>query len=1122
VSDTSQGSAIVPSGFFVFRTPLLPFEELAAWSEGLEAGGALDHALDQALDQNELAAALAADRARLRERLRALCARPEIREALFLASPSLSEGLDLWSAQPDSKKGQRAERALVRYLYRMAARATPFGLFSGCSLGPVDPQPGAQTRLTLGPRSAYERHTRLDMDYLFALCEDLGKDPALRRELLYHPNSSLYEAAGRLRYAEARLVRKVRSHHLVAVERTEYLDATLERAADGARLAELAAALVTGDPDGEITLEDAEGYVNELIDSQILVSDLSPPVTGPEAMHDLVDQLRRLPGDAGERLARARDALAALDAAGPGAAPERYREIAGDLEALPTQVELARLFQLDMVKPADHPSLGGAVLEEIVRGVQILRRTTARRPDLLDKFRKDFTDRYGEGREVPLVEVLDEEIGIGFEKSGDAGAEASPLLQGLALGTPAADNNVAWGARESFLLARLTEAMASGAQEIELSPADIEKLTPPGNNPDSNKPDSKNPDSGLPHLADAFQVMATVAAASQEALDAGDFRILHGGATGPSGARLLGRFCHADPELTRCVEAHLREEEARAGGALLAEVVHLPQGRIGNILSRPVLREHEIPFLGRSGAPADKQIPVTDLTVTVAGQHIRLRSRRLGREVVPRLTSAHNYRRGSLGLYRFLCMLQSQEAQAGVGWTWGPLENAPFLPRVTSGRIVLSRAAWWMTGDEIKSLVPSGKSAQGAEPFAAVREWRTGRGIPRLISLADGDNELLVDFDNVLSVDTFLDVIEGRDRARLLEPFPGPDMLCASGPEGHFVHEMVIPFVTPFVTPPKESAVRKQPVRSQAAGVRRSFAPGSEWLYVKLYTGTATADLLLREVVAPVVREALGSGVADAWFFIRYSDPDWHLRVRFHGDPRELHASILPALGAAAAPLLDDRRMWKLQLDTYEREVERYGGPEGIALTERLFHADSAAILELLELLEGDEGADVRWRLGLVGIDRLLSDLGFDAAAKATVLERLRGSFWRELKGDKNLRVQLDQRLRGERRSLALLLDGDAEASAPFAPALALFDRRSQASAPLVAEMACLESAGRLTSSIQDMAASFVHMHVNRLIRSAARAHEMVLYDILHQLYASREARQRKGGTGGNQPEGAG
>ena len=42
------------------------------------------------------------------------------------------------------------------------------------------------------------------------------------------------------------------------------------------------------------------------------------------------------------------------------------------------------------------------------------------------------------------------------------------------------------------------------------------------------------------------------------------------------------------------------------------------------------------------------------------------------------------------------------------------------------------------------------------------------------------------------------------------------------------------------------------------------------------------------------------------------------------------------------------------------------------------------------------------------------------------------------------------------------------------------------------------------------MSTSFVHMFVNRIIRSAARAHELVLYDFLHQLHESREARKRK------------
>src|SRR3954470_14335281 len=341
-----------PAGFFSFRTPLLPFEELEAFGEGLEAPAAASGTEegDPGDNPERLEKALAADRERLRARLSVLAERPEILEAVFLASPSLYESLSLWRAQPDSKKGQRAERALVRYVYRMAARATPFGLFSGCSIGRVEAAPDAPTRIAVGPRSANERHTRLDMDYLFALCEDLGRDPEVREALLYRPHSSLYRAAGRLRYAEARLDNKLRSHHLVAVDTTDYLEEALRRAEGGARAGELVEALVAFDPDGEVTPEEASEFVAELIDSQILVSDLSTPVTGPEAIHDVIAQLSSLPAGvtaataAVERLVKVRDELAALAAAGPGQSPARYEAIAETLRELPTPVEMSRLF----------------------------------------------------------------------------------------------------------------------------------------------------------------------------------------------------------------------------------------------------------------------------------------------------------------------------------------------------------------------------------------------------------------------------------------------------------------------------------------------------------------------------------------------------------------------------------------------------------------------------------------------------------------------------------------------------------------------------------------------------------------------------------------------------------
>ena len=170
MSQPQHHREFLPSGFFACRTPLLPFTDLLAWSAGLQAPSALD-------DPAALAKAVADDRQLLRERLQNALMRPEIREAIFVASPDLDDGFDRWQRDPESDKGLRAERALARYYQRMASRATPFGLFAGCSVGTI----GAESRLTVAARQTYRRHTRLDMDYLYALVDALEQDAALRQ-----------------------------------------------------------------------------------------------------------------------------------------------------------------------------------------------------------------------------------------------------------------------------------------------------------------------------------------------------------------------------------------------------------------------------------------------------------------------------------------------------------------------------------------------------------------------------------------------------------------------------------------------------------------------------------------------------------------------------------------------------------------------------------------------------------------------------------------------------------------------------------------------------------------------------------------------------------------------------
>jgi thiopeptide-type bacteriocin biosynthesis protein len=799
-----------------------------------------------------------------------------------------------------------------------------------------------------------------------------------------------------------------------------------------------------------------------------------------------------------DRLEQVHQELTSLDTDGLGAHPSRYRHIAELLKELPGEVQIGRLFQVDMVKPVVTACLGTAVLKEISRGVTLLHRLARpRRDDPLARFREAFVARY-EGREVPLVEALDEDTGVGFDAPAGRAIDASSLLDGLTFPKPA-EETVPWGKRETHLLGKLSEVLGSGAREIQLTPCDIEVLAEP-------KP--------LP-LPNAFAVMASVAAASEAALAVGDFQVLLEAVTGPSGARLLGRFCHADLELHQFVAHHVRAEEVLEPEAVFAEIVHLPEGRLGNILARPILREYEIPYLGTASVPEERQIPVTDLLVVVLKGQIVLRSASQGRRVIPRLTSAHNYHM-SQGIYRFLCALQSQATAGDLGWDWGPLREAPFLPRVVCGRLVLARAMWRVPQDEFKPL----SQARGPARFRAVQAWRAGRRLPRWIVLADADNELPIDLDNVLAVDTLIELSKGRENTTLVELFPGPDQLWARGPEGRFVHELIIPFVRDQQTtrPGDQEPDEKRsprPLITLSAGLpvsmsARRFPPGSEWLYAKLYTGSTTLDQILRAVVQPLVEWALGSGAADRWFFIRYGDPDWHLRLRFHGQPDRLHDEVMPALQMAAAPLLDDRRLWRVQLDTYEREVERYGGPDGIELAERLFHADSTAVLALADSVAADARGDVRWRLALFGMDLLFSDLGFDLATRRDVIRKVRDAFVAEFHPDASFKHQLSSKFRPERKGLEILLNQAAAANDDLAPELAILCRRSDSLAPVVAELKSRAQAGRLSLSLTELAPSYLHMHANRLLRSAHRAQELVLYDFLARLYESQTAQTRR------------
>jgi thiopeptide-type bacteriocin biosynthesis protein len=303
----------------------------------------------------------------------------------------------------------------------------------------------------------------------------------------------------------------------------------------------------------------------------------------------------------------------------------------------------------------------------------------------------------------------------------------------------------------------------------------------------------------------------------------------------------------------------------------------------------------------------------------------------------------------------------------------------------------------------------------------------------------------------------------------------------------------------------------RAPERDRSAGALDPVCPpGSNWLTVKLYAGPALLDRVLMDVVAPVVRDATASGAARQWFYLRFADPEWHLRVRFEGDSARLLGEVLPAVHRASEALRRGSRLYRTVLEPYVREVRRYGGEEALLACEEIFHRDSSAALEFLAGATGDDGLDARWRFAFLGMDLLLVDLGFEDAFRHGILMYVVGQFRAVFRADAALRKGLGQRARAERRALEDLLLERGETAARLAEGLRVLHERSRAIAQPCGTLRRIAAEGRLESPIDEIAGSLLHMHANRILRSAPRPQELVLYTLLENAYDARLARARK------------
>nr|WP_223241897.1 lantibiotic dehydratase [Streptomyces sp. CBMA123] len=850
-----------------------------------------------------------------------LWADPQVSSAIRIAAPDLAQAVDrLDTLTPRDR--HRAAMSLGRYLNRMSVRPTPLSTVAGVAGGVFADGPAP----VLGTPAITSSRARLDMGWQLHLFKSAADTSGLRPDLELRTNDLTHRGRGRAwlsvadGYGEG-------TRRTASVRWSPAVRLVLEAACEPLTFGELAGLLTDRYPD--VPQAQVLALLQQLVDLDFLITSRRPSLLGDADRGGVAAQLGSgLGTDALAALRRAEQEVAAFNRHGRtaelprlfGAVEPLGAEVDADYRGHYLQVDST----LDLLRRPTLPAEVQRLAEDAAELFSTIG-TVFKYPQRLRDYATAFTERYGAQAEVPLLELLSPETGLGAPtgyRNPPRGFDLQPV-------TPDRGREE----REAVLGRMVATALAAGSRELVLDERLLEDLRLAGGRPDDRR-------ELTPALDVHLQVLPPSPSHPRWRGVVTETGVAYGG-------RTFARFHDLlEEDLRERLRGIAIAEEERLSGLAVVELTYLPaKARAGNVSLRPVIRELELPLNVAPGLPADRVLALEDILVGVRDGRLHLHSQALGRELHVTQNTMLNPLSGP-NVCRFLLEVSATQFRGASPFDWGELASGmPFLPRIVWRDLVVKRARWLLTDRDL----PLGCTGGLAGFAAAVADWRARWSVPRFGYLTQSDNTILVDLDSPPSLEELRLAAAKHPEGfslQIEEAMPAPrDGFLKDGRGEEFVAEVVVPVLTAEV-PAARPPLPRGPYRTEEE--QRLRPPGGEWVYAKLYTESDALDGLLTQDVAGLtveLAERFGTGHP---FFLRYADPAPHLRLRVHVPDRDRTAAVFARVAEWAHGLMAEGRITDLAFPTYRREVERYGGPYLIDQAEVLFQRDSAAALALL------------------------------------------------------------------------------------------------------------------------------------------------------------------------------
>lgn len=1050
--------------YFMLRSPLMPFQVYSEMSslEGEQA----------------------------EEQLFQLMKNREIREAIYVSSPSLYHSLIKLEKFSDSPKKNQLIKSALKYLIRMSTRPTPFGLCSGVEAGRI----GDKTDLVIPDNRQFKKRARPDMEWLLKAISILEEEDEVLLRLQVMRNHSLYYNGTRVKLlfhtGFGQLFKDGDNYNKQPTIRfTQVVEDVFRLADKPIAFSTLVHTIKERYPQADT--DTITQFIKELLKQEFLISEIRPSLMDVNPLSNLINKIIKNQIDHPILcdLQNVETLFNEYNLTTVGQGEEIFTDLKNSMKKV---TDAENLIQVDLAMNTRALTLSETVKDTVELAAETLWKLSPPHSGFehVDRYREDFVERYGTYQEVPLLTLLDEDIGLGYPATYEFPPSSKSMKKTRDKFTPY---------RTKVLLELMTRAIKDGSMEIKLTDQDIERLS------GKEQMEQFDPASQAPISMELyFQILAH----HESDIDDGNFEMIIGGNPGSAAAgKTFGRFIDIlDDSIETKLADTSKTEQSLYNDSIFAELVYLPPaGRAANLMISKNTREYEIAVGTNSSKPAEKQIPLEDIVVGCNLESFYLKSKRLNKRIIPVTCHMLDYSNAP-NVCRFLREVALEGVRHWMPFDWGELEHSYALPGIRYKNILLSPAEW-----KVDPLtLDLDQKISGKEFMDYFKKWRKERKIPRYVYQTRSDNRVLLDLENSFHLELleydFKRLSKGQTIRITETGMKDPANLLVKNNNGDsFFAEFVFPLVkNNHITSENKLNQNKMQLKKEfIPGGQRLKFPGSEWLYIKLYGMNQRVEEFLYNGFCKLAEEAKENGWADQAFFIRYIDEVPHIRIRLKGDPDLLVAKGIPSIYQWANTMKKEGLLNRMVIDTYDPEIERYGGSDLISSAETFFSKDSEAVARYL---------------GLRRFERIdISEELFGALNVIDILEGFSLSFIEQLNWLNDSVNYKEYKEEFKQMKSELLRYGNTDDNwanlqkdEKGQTLYSLMNIRKEALSIYADKVNEANRQGLLANHIDDLIGSVIHMHINRLIGVDRTRETKIITLARHTLYHLRYQKEKQ------------